>query len=1134
MIYISRVRLRNFKSFKLVNIEMPRTFMCLAGPNGSGKSNFGDSIRFVLGEISLKSLRAKKVRDLIHMGARTAEVTIDFEGDAKIEVKRVIREDGKILYRLNGKKATRNAILDCMKKYNLDESGRNIIAQGEVARIINMGGKERRTIIDSVAGISDFEAKKKESMGELDAVQARIQEASLILGERQGFLSQLEKEKDAAIRYMDARKMLNSAKGTLLRGEIAKHQKDLEDFAKLEEKIRFNTEAKEKDHSDINARITSLEEQRYKVNRELVDKQQTSTLISRIEALKASVSSKSQMASEKEESVAKGKAESESLSKEMGREAQELKSLDAEIGGMKEELKALEASASAQGAQARNEELEGIKALLEAATEALQGMKEKLVSVRSDSDSKAEIIRMKKEEAERIEVPGESEAAGASKELDSLRKAAKGLAEEMESSWKKTKEINAEIAELDKKMLELKETASIYKVRSSPHLANPALQFIAAMKDKDGHGIHGTVADLIQFEPKYASAVEACGGSRLLYVVVDDVDVATRVIERLKKARAGRATFIPVNDVKVSQAARMNGFSPVMDVITCPPHVRRAMEYVFGETMLVDNAAEAKKAGLGKGRMVTMDGEIFERSGIVSGGRQESSLLGGNQLRKIEAELASVKAAKDSLVQELYSIREADQDMRSRKSDIELRIRTMELEQKHSEDERDKNRDLLKRKEELKSEMAGLEALIKSRAGEIASLTSQIEAASSKVLELRAKQEAAERKFESASAETSRKRTEFASRVSSLRATIDGKAKELEIRKGELRGREKRAKELEKEAKDSLARINELKRQAAGEQEELGRLEEKVAGVSKACESLMERMKEYEKELVELGRQRGERRMEIDKLGKDMGQLEVKKATAATRLEDIGAEFVKFQDAEFLEGVKKDELNRMITESEGTMASIPNVNMAAVEMFAQKKAEIEGVEGKINKLGEERKAILDMINEIEQHKKDAFFKTFYAVSDNFKRMFGYLAIGEGHLYMDKPDEPFESGLYIRIKRVGKDGKVIEHSIDSLSGGENSLVALMFIFALQFFKPAPFYILDEVDAALDKENSKNLTQLVSRMSEGTQFIIVSHNDMVMSSARTVLGVTKVGGVSKIVGVKLEHNARAPPQQESRGD
>jgi chromosome segregation protein len=1120
MIHISKVKIRNFKSFKLVNIDLPRTFVCFAGPNGSGKSNFGDAIRFVLGEISLKSLRAKKVRDLIHTGARTAEVTLEFDGDTKLEVKRAIREDGKILYRLNGKKTTRNSILDCVKKYNLDESGRNIIAQGEVARIINMGGRERRTVIDSVAGISDFEAKKKESIGELDIVEARIKDASIILGERQAILAQLEQEKEAALKFTDARKRLASARGTLLRGEMARLEKDLSEAARLEEKIRFNIDSREKDQAELDAKIAAIESQRYEANRELVEKQQTSTIIRRIEELKASSASKLQMAKDKEDAVTKARDESETISKGMGREAQELKALDADVARMKDELKTLEGAAAAHGALIRNEEVDALRLSVEQASEGVQGLKEQLASLKSETESKREIIGIRKEEAERIGAPEAAEAEAPGKEMESLRKAARGIADDIEASFARTKEINDEVRELDRKLLELNEARAMHKVRASPQLANPALQFIAAMREKDGNGIHGTVADLIQFESKHAQAVEASGAGRLLYVVVDDIETATRVIDRLKKAKAGRATFIPLNDVRISAAAKHNGFESVLEVISCPAHVRRAMEYVFGETLLVDAADDAKKIGVGKHRMVTLDGEIFERSGIVSGGRQDSSLLGGTQLRKLETELESVKGAKASLVQELYSIRQSEQDMRARKSEIELRIKTMEMELRRRDEEGARMREQLKRRDGIREEIAGLEALVKTKTGEMASLQSQIEAGQNKMLELRAKLEAAEKKFESASAEAGRKRTEFASKVSSLRATIEGRAKELELRKEELRAKEKRVKELDKESKDALARINELKRQAAGEQEDLLKLEDKVSGISKESERLMEKMKGLEKEMTELGRQRAEKRLEMEKFNRDMGQLEVKKATAATRLEDLKAEFVKYQDAEFLEGVKKDELGRMIAEAEELINSMPNVNMAAIEMYGKKKAEIEGVEEKINKLGEERKAILDMINEIEQHKKDAFFKTFYSVSENFKKMFGYLNIGEGYLYMDRPNEPFESGLYIKIRRAGKDGKVMEHSIDSLSGGENSLVALMFIFAMQFFKPSPFYILDEVDAALDKENSKNLSRLVSGMAQDTQFMVVSHNDIVMSSAETVLGVAKVGGESRIVGVKFD--------------
>jgi len=228
--YISRLKLRNFKSFKAADVRLPPTFICFAGPNGSGKSNLCDAVRFVMGETSLKSLRAKKARELIHAGAKSAEVTMVLEsedGKIKYEIKRAIREDGKILYRLNGKKTTRGGILETLKRHYLDESGRNTIAQGEVQRIINMNGKERRLIIDSVAGIADFEEKKKEAMRELDMVETRIKDAKLVLGERKVFLDELGREKEVALKYQDARKTLANSKGTLLKVELDRLENEL-------------------------------------------------------------------------------------------------------------------------------------------------------------------------------------------------------------------------------------------------------------------------------------------------------------------------------------------------------------------------------------------------------------------------------------------------------------------------------------------------------------------------------------------------------------------------------------------------------------------------------------------------------------------------------------------------------------------------------------------------------------------------------------------------------------------------------------------------------------------------------------------------------------------------------------------
>lgn len=1116
MVYISRLKLRNFKSFKAADVELPQTFTCFAGPNGSGKSNLCDAIRFVMGETSLKSLRAKKVRELIHTGSKSAEVTIFFHGrndGRRCEIKRAIRDDGKIRYRLDGKRTTRGAIMEALRKHNMDESGRNTIAQGEVQRIISMNGKERRAIIDSVAGIADFEAKKKEALGELQLVEDRIKEARLVVGERKAFLDELGREKETALMYVEAKKKLNGAKGTLVRKEVERLERELGDATAADERLAAARAKTGKEAADIDAAICAVEAKRAKISGEMQAKQKTNALIRKLEELRASCSSKKQLIEDKELFVKKARAESAALSGELERERHALAGLEKGLAGLQKELREAGERLGAEGGLTEDAKISGARQALEAHERELASARGRMIALEAEIKSKRELMEAKKAEEAAIAAEAGSEESDGS-ETERLRKEAAQMAAEIDKSFSRTKEINAKISELDRELLELREKATVFRVRSSPQLANPALSFIAELKKTGGSGIHGTVADLISFDPKYSAAVEAAGGARLLYVVVESADKALEAIEKLKKAKAGRATFIPLDSVRPPPAAKTNGFHAVLEAVQFREEIRRAAEYVFADTLLVDTVADARKLGTGSGRMVTLDGEIFERSGIISGGRAQSGLLSGNQLRKVEQEMADVKGARESLVQELYSLREEESAMRSRKAQLEIAVKTMEMKRQLEADKRREMEQALKRKGQLHQEIGKLGELAAAKAHEKEMLGKEISAGESRLAALREKLKAAEEESRKSAEAASSRRAELSAAVSSLRATIDGKRSECDLRKKEAAGREERLKKAEGEEKEALARIHDAKKAIEAEEAEFARLEESMSSASREVEKLFGQMKEFENELEALGKKRGENRLELDRIAKDLGQLEVKKATAATRLEDLRAEFEAYKDAEVLKA-GKEELRRMVEEAEKALAGLGNVNMAAIEMYGRKKAEIEEAEGKIGQLDRERGAICAMISEIDEHKKEAFFETFQAVSDNFTRMFDYVNVGQGHLYLSDPAAPFESGLFIKLRRNNQD-----HSLDALSGGEKTLVALMFIFALQHVKPAPFYILDEVDAALDRPNSSNLADLVSKMSRESQFILVSHNDTVMSHSDSVIGVTKTGGVSKLVGIKLK--------------
>ncbi|MCX6777410.1 MAG: AAA family ATPase, partial [Candidatus Micrarchaeota archaeon] len=214
MVYIERVQLRYFKSFKSADITLANGFVCLAGPNGSGKSNICDGIRFALGETSLKTLRARKVSDLIMQGSEKAEIRLFLNNGKRLEVRRAIRRDGKTKYRYDGRRMTRIRVMEVLRPMGAQIGDHNVIAQGEVEQIIKMSPKERRGIIEAVSGIAEFEEKKKEAVGELAKVEQKVNDATIVMKEREGYLTELEKEKNDALRYKELEAGIRTLRGS--------------------------------------------------------------------------------------------------------------------------------------------------------------------------------------------------------------------------------------------------------------------------------------------------------------------------------------------------------------------------------------------------------------------------------------------------------------------------------------------------------------------------------------------------------------------------------------------------------------------------------------------------------------------------------------------------------------------------------------------------------------------------------------------------------------------------------------------------------------------------------------------------------------------------------------------------------
>lgn len=1090
--FISEVSLRGFKSFKKANIKLLPGINVLAGPNGSGKSNICDGIRFALGEKSLKGMRAKKVADLINHGSRVAGVVLNFDGK-KAEIRRMIRNDGKIRYVLNGKKVRLHGIREYLRGYNLDHSGRIVIAQGEVEKISSLSGKLRRQYIDEIAGIGEYERKKTEALKELEIVEQRIREANLILGEKINYLKELEGEKRRAEVYKKNKELAVNARGTLVLMEIEKTMKDVE--RQKNKKLALEQQKKQ-----IEDGVTKIEEQIKQIYgekellaKELSAKRERELAFEKIETLRREIAVLQEKISAGRKNVARTAEEIKEIEAELKKKDERTKALQKEIRHWRAELQKIGEVAGVDGAGVYNLEKE-----LRATEREIAKIKEEIAKKEAQLEGRKVVLKEKtallKELLER-KAAGKDERAEIDADLTKIE-------EEVRNTFIEEKRINEAVAELDKKMLRVRETLAV-KRAGGLQRANPALLFIDELKKSGAvKGIHGKVVDLISFNGKIASAVEAAGGGRLLYIVVDDINVAKRVIEKLKAANAGRATFIPLREIKAGETKEKDA---IINMIDFDERYRTAVRYVFGETVLAKDFEDAKKL-VGKKRAVTLDGELFELSGVVSGGR-EKGIVAAKAVEELEKELAGIKEEREKSLRMLVELREELFRIRARKSALEERKKMLSESEGHVDE---------KRVKAIEAEIAELQKSIHDAEDELPKLYEKmygLEAIfASKERELESQKQALKKQVESAEQE----KINLASKKSSLEAKISGNEDEIGRITTEIAELEKKLKRIENDKEKDKDGIKSMESLLEEKMSDFQKKEEEFRKHGKKVDEIMKKFSEMEERMQNLGAENNKARNEISKIEKDIGKIEVSMASLTTRLEDLNSERARMGEFLKIEGTRE-ELLSLIEQVENelkTLSESGEVNLAAPQQYERLNAEVGEVAAKIDKLREEKEGITSIISEIDLRKKEAFFETYNKVNENFKMLFSKLDIGKGHLYMDKPEDPFNSGLYIKI--IVNDREL---SLNALSGGEKALVSLMFIFAMQFVKPAPFYILDEVDAPLDKLNSQRLVELLNSLKD-TQFIVVSHNDIVISNANAVVGVSRVGGESKLVEIKLK--------------
>ncbi len=1121
MLYIDRIVLHNFKSFRHASIAFRKNFNCIVGPNGSGKSNVCDSLLFALGESSLRRLRIVSPTQLLNEDVkkgrneemRRAYVKVVMGGDANVEIIRYAREDRKMGYRLNGKHTTKQDVVEFLKGHGGDVNETNTIAQGEIVRILNMNSKERREIIDIAAGINEFDKKKEAAEKELERVEEKLGEAHGMLNERRGFLNELKKEKEDAERYKefaDQAKLLAfsilTARENALMDELETHREQLS-------KANARKDGISKELIGIDSDIESLSSERRKLaeelNRHSIEASSANNAIEGIKRELAVVderlSSSKASRAKAEETLAKTSSEIEKHSKKSGELKAELESLRNEIGGFKNYEEIDESGNYADIAERYSKLSAEISALEEEhSATAIRG-----AGIENRMHSLEETLSRYNSEMGQLQARLSENAVALKKALEAVELAGKAK----EDALKEDAEIVSKIAEMKKASEKAGE--EMIRVREQIAMHGGAGAAIEAkLREEIGEGFHGRAYQLCTYPEEFEAAINASAGSRLGYFVVDNASIASMAIEVLKKRDMGRASFIPIEDVVKYEIDRSGrGLKPIIDHVQFDERYSKVFNFIFSNTYLVGSIAEAKKNGIGKRRYVTLEGDLVENTGVISGGRNRAA----KSPMMLESQLAALRTKLSDISDKMAKLEAGRKPIGERiaKAETDLIRHNAAISSTHAS-ESEINAAIAKLEtdaERISRELDGEKAMLDKLDNEKAVMEKRLSAAKAEAQALRGQLgDSSAAKRGGAAVEAVKKAKEARARLEALKVKAAGVEKELELVGERSLALEEERKAQGRSIKELIAEEKELSLKRAKLEADRKELEGNMNSKDSFAKELYAKVSEHEKKISELGFRSGTLKSEMERLERSAIELSGKISQAEVRIGDIKAEKRSYEDIVPLD-MPLDQMEQKLGAARAGMERLGSVNMKAPEMYAERSREVEEAEERLRTISMEKTSILDMINEIESKKISVFGEVFDSINANFKRIYKLAYDGEAEMRLENQKNPFSSGLQIIIKEGGR-----TRSVEALSGGEKSFVLIMLIFAIQMRRQMSFYIFDEIDSALDKENSKKLSLLLKRLGESSQFIVVSHNDSLIAYADTVIGVAKHDGESKAVGIE----------------
>ena len=1179
---LKSLRINGFKSFAdEVELLFEEGITVIVGPNGCGKSNISDAIRWVLGEQSARSLRCARMEEVIFNGGSTgspkklAYVALKLSNEdgflpidsPEVEIARQLTRSGESRYFINGSQCLLRDIQNLFLDTGIGTNAYYLMEQNNIDFILNSKPLERRYLFDEVAGINRYKRRKAEALRKLEETEANLARINDVIAELERETESLREQAERARIYLDLMERLKKAdiersrrKYRLLTEELEGIEEKLEEVrAKLsereEELARLEAELGESSsrREEIDAEIEEIQGRIRKVESELdrtrsnieIYADRRKTLLASAAQMRKEIEAASKRRRELEEEIRRRIDERRRVEVNIELERNRLRAHESFIAEMekrirdaKEEIEVIRRrtiQVMEERSRVQNE-LSSLNSKAELSRKRLARLSEEKGTLEGELDQ----LRSSLEESRRRRKLVEAEIVGLNAELRSVESELKSLQEEL-------RRIEAEISGTQNSLgLALSRLESLKERQSSYEgyiTGVRAVMKAKELKPEEFKGICGVVGELIRTEPEYELAIEVALGSGIHNVVTETAEDAQKAIELLKSARAGRVTFLPLD---LLRARRFEGSREMLlqpgvigiasELVRFDPKYSVVIEYLLGNTLVVESLEVAVNLLRRFGspvRFVTLEGEMVSPSGAITGGYgkvKSSGLL--SRAREIEeleerAEKLSMKLREKDEERKAVSARISALQKRRGElllSSQEGRVKLAEL-SKEIQSLEERERRLLGQMEVLRSEGEVIERELEEMEGEAEKLKARLE-------ELKGEETTLGRKLrrlmEQVEIEEG-KRNEVEKRCSEERVKL---AKMEE----QLRGIQEAIDAMEEERRRIGEKIEEMRRQAESQEElkaELSRRIEEEKGkfmeLEKHLAELREKLASLQGEREEVGRRISEAEGQIGSIRRSISSLEARRHQLEISLREIQVQidsvrrYVYERYGEEIESAEPafqersdEELESIISSAKAEIESMGAVNLRAIDDYNSYKERLDFMIAQRDDLLEARRSIYKAIDRINAASRQVFLESFEKVNGNFREVFRELFDGgEAELRLIG-DDPLECGVEIIACPPGKRPQ----SISQLSGGERALVAIALLFAIFKLKPAPFCILDEVDAALDEANVLRFTRLIKRFSKEIQFIIITHNKRTMEIADLMYGVTmEKAGVSKVISVKF---------------